>query len=94
MSIMEIAKLVKKVVAEEFPEKGDIPIVTTPTDDNRSYHVNSDKIRRVLGFEPKRTRRGRRSATSARRSATASCRTRMTDDFYFNVRRLKALQAA
>ena len=55
MSIMDIAKLVKKVVAEEFPDKGDIPIVTTPTDDNRSYHVNSDKIRRVLGFEPKRT---------------------------------------
>src|SRR5499426_2184115 len=55
MSIMDIAKLVKRVVAEEFPDKGDIPIVTTPTDDNRSYHVNSDKIRRVLGFGPKRT---------------------------------------
>ena len=26
-----------------------------PTDDNRSYHVNSDKVKRVLGFEPKFT---------------------------------------
>src|SRR6266436_592815 len=50
LSIMEIAK---RVVQEQFPEKGDIPIVTTPTDDIRSYHVNSDKITRVLGFRPK-----------------------------------------
>jgi nucleoside-diphosphate-sugar epimerase len=27
----------------------------TPTDDNRSYHVNSDKIKRVLGFETRYT---------------------------------------
>jgi nucleoside-diphosphate-sugar epimerase len=93
MSIMDIAKLVKKVVAEEFPDKGDIPIVTTPTDDNRSYHVNSDKIRRVLGFEPKRT------VEDAIRDLCRAFRdgklpNSMTDDFYFNVRRLKALQAA
>jgi nucleoside-diphosphate-sugar epimerase len=93
MSIMDIARLVKKVVAEEFPEKGDIPIVTTPTDDNRSYHVNSDKIRRVLGFEP------RRSVEDAIRDLCKAFRegklpNSMSDDFYFNVRRLKALQAA
>ena len=44
---------------EEFPEKGDIPIVTTPTDDIRSYHVNSDKITRVLGFQAEAHDRGR-----------------------------------
>ena len=38
-----------------MPEKGEIKIVTTPTNDMRSYHVNSDKVARVLGFEPKRT---------------------------------------
>ena len=27
----------------------------TATDDNRSYHVNSDKIKRVLGFVPRFT---------------------------------------
>ena len=32
-----------------------IAIVTTPSDDIRSYHINSDKIKRVLGFEPKHT---------------------------------------
>ncbi|MAE08752.1 MAG: UDP-glucose 4-epimerase [Bacteroidetes bacterium] len=52
MSIMDIAHLVKKVVQQEFPEKGEIEIITTPSDDNRSYHINSDKIKRALGFQP------------------------------------------
>ena len=50
MTIMEIAQMAKKVVEQEFPEKAPIEIVTTPTDDNRSYHINSDKIKNVLGF--------------------------------------------
>jgi nucleoside-diphosphate-sugar epimerase len=92
MSIMEIAQVVKRVVREEFPEKGDIPIVTTPTDDNRSYHVNSDKIRRVLGFQPKRT------VEDAVRDLCAAFKAgklpdSMNDSFYFNVRRLKELKA-
>ena len=93
MSIMDIAKLVRKVVTEEFADKGDIPIVTTPTDDNRSYHVNSDKIRRVLGFEPRRTVEDAiRDLCKAFRDGKLP--NSMTDDLYFNVRRLKALQAA
>src|SRR5262249_39872543 len=54
-SIADIAVMVQKIVGEEFPEKGKIDIVTTPSDDNRSYHVNSDKVFRVLGYRPKRT---------------------------------------
>ena len=27
-----------------------VEIVVTPTDDHRSYHVSSEKIRRELGF--------------------------------------------
>jgi len=93
MSIMEIAQIVQRVVNQEFPEKGAIPIVTTPTDDIRSYHVNSDKIRRVLGFQPKR------SVEDAVRDLCAAFKAgklqnSMDDNFYFNVRRLKALKAA
>ena len=93
MSIMEIAELAKKVVEETFPEKGNIEIVTTPTDDIRSYHVNSDKIRRVLGFEPKFT------VEDAIRGLCEAFRSNklpnsLDDTFYFNVRRLKALKAA
>ena len=52
-SIMQIAEVVRKVVQEEFPEKSSINISTTTTDDIRSYHINSEKISKVLGFEPK-----------------------------------------
>jgi nucleoside-diphosphate-sugar epimerase len=93
LSIMEIAQIVKRVVQQEFPEKGDIAIVTTPTDDIRSYHVNSDKIRRVLGFQPKR------NIEDAVRDLCRAFKQNklpnsMQDTFYFNVRRLKQLKAA
>src|SRR5258708_7476824 len=55
LTIMQIAELVRDVVSKEFPEKGKVDIVTTPSDDNRSYHINSDKIKRVLGFVPSHT---------------------------------------
>ena len=93
MSIMDIALVVKRVVQEQFPGKGDIPIVTTPTDDIRSYHVNSDKIQRLLGFRPKRT------VEDAVRDLCVAFKAgrlpdSLNDTFYFNVRRLKELKAA
>ena len=93
MSIMDIAHLVKRVVEEEFPDKGDIDIVTTPSDDNRSYHINSDKIRRVLGYAPKRTiEEAVRDLCRAFKDGRLP--NSMTDDIYYNVRRMKNLQAA
>jgi len=93
LSIMEIAQLAKRIVQEEFPDKGDIPIVTTPSDDLRSYHVNSDKIQRILGFAPKR------SVEDAIRDLCRAFKSgklpnSMNDTAYFNVRRLKELKAA
>jgi nucleoside-diphosphate-sugar epimerase len=49
LRIREIAELVKAEVGE------DVRIVTSPTDDLRSYHVSSEKIRRELGWVPRRT---------------------------------------
>jgi len=49
-SIADLASIVKGVVEREFPEKAPIEIVTTPTDDLRSYRVNSDRIAAELGF--------------------------------------------
>jgi len=93
MSIMQLAEIVKKVVQEEFPEKGDIEIVTTPTDDIRSYHVNSDKITRVLGFSPKyNIEDAVRGLCDAFRKGKLP--DSMDDGRYFNVRRMKALNAA
>ena len=74
LSIADLALLVKDVVEQEFPEKAPIDIVTTPSNDNRSYHINSDKVTRVLGFS--RSIRSRtRCATCATPSRRASCRT-------------------
>jgi nucleoside-diphosphate-sugar epimerase len=53
MRVSEIAELVSKVVGDEFETV--IPIQTQANTDNRSYHIDSSKIKRVLGFEPKRT---------------------------------------
>lgn len=48
-TIMQIAEKVRNVIGKN------IEIVTTPTNDNRSYHVSSAKIKRELGFEAKHT---------------------------------------
>jgi nucleoside-diphosphate-sugar epimerase len=91
-SIAEIAHMVKRIVEEEIPEKGDIKIVTTPTNDMRSYHVNSDKVRRVLGFQPKRT------IDDAIRDLCHAFRNHLLpesfeNDWYYNVRTMKKLGA-
>ena len=93
MSIMDIAFLVKRVVEREFPEKGEIGIVKTPSDDKRSYHINSDKIRRVLGYIPKHTIE-QAVSDLCRAFKHRRFRNSMSDDIYFNVRRMKNLQAA
>lgn len=51
MSLDEIAILVQGIVKEELGI--DAPIEHKSHTDNRSYHVNSDKIKNVLGFVPK-----------------------------------------
>lgn len=92
MSIMDIAQNAKKIVEREFPDKGTIDIVTAPTDDIRSYHVNSDKIKQLLGFVPKRTVEDaiHDLCTSFREGKLPNS---MTDDIYYNVRRMKTLRA-
>lgn len=93
MSIADIALLVKKVVEQEFPEKAPIEIVTSPSDDLRSYHINSDKIASALSFHPKR------SIEDAVRDLCAAFKAEkvpnsITDDSYFNVKTLKKMEVA
>ncbi len=52
MSILDIAKAVKKVVEEEIPGKS-IEIEVSESNDLRSYHINSEKINKKIGFIPK-----------------------------------------
>lgn len=91
-SIADLAKMVQRVVQEVLPEKGKIEIVTTPSNDNRSYHVNADKIRRVLGYTPKRT------IEDAVRDLVRAFDNHLLDnsfdeDWYYNVRTMKKIGA-
>lgn len=91
-SIADLAVVVKQVVEQEFQELGKIDIVTTPSNDNRSYHINSEKIRQRTGFQPK---------FSVADAVTDLCKAfkaellpnSISHDRYYNVRTLKAIQA-
>jgi nucleoside-diphosphate-sugar epimerase len=48
-SVRDLAETVRNVVG------GPIALEVVPTDDNRSYHVSSERIRREFGFSPQRT---------------------------------------
>ena len=48
VTIREIAEMVKKVIGDNS-----IEFEVTPTNDPRSYHINTDKIKNILGFECK-----------------------------------------
>jgi len=93
LSLMEIAELVRRVVSQEMPQRKNVEIVTTPTDDVRSYHINSDKVKRVLGYTPRHTIedavRELCQAFLAKKLPNS-----MEDDCYYNVRLLKRLKAA
>jgi nucleoside-diphosphate-sugar epimerase len=49
MTINAIAETVRRIVGP------DVTIERTKTDDMRSYHISSEKIRRELGFSPRKT---------------------------------------
>lgn len=92
-TISEIAEMVRTVVEAEFPGKAPIDIVTTPSNDLRSYHISSEKIARSLGFRPKR------GIEDAVRDLCHAFRNgqlpdSMSDPKYFNVQTLKSQKAA
>lgn len=93
MSIMDIALVVKDIVEEEFPDKAPIDLATTPTDDIRSYHINSEKIQNELGFKPKFTI-GDAVRDLCKAFKDGKLPDSMSDDRYFNVRTLKSLKVA
>ena len=83
-TVSEIAQLVRGNVGP------DVGVETTPTADNRSYHISSEKIRRELGFVP---RHGVDEAVRDLLRAFAAGRIpdSMSDPRYYN---LKVMQRA
>jgi nucleoside-diphosphate-sugar epimerase len=93
LSIARIAEIVRDVVEQEFPGRKPIEIVTTESNDPRSYHINSDKIRRVLGYQPKRTVEDA-VRDLCRAFKQGKLPNSLDDSRYFNVRTMKLLNAA
>ena len=91
MSIAEIAQLVQHIVPEFRPDLGQLEIEVVPSSDQRSYHVNSDKIAERLGFEPKYSVKD--AIIDLCQAFTAGLLpSSFEDSRFFNVQRMKELQ--
>jgi nucleoside-diphosphate-sugar epimerase len=83
-SVLQLAETVCDVIGE------DVLIKTTPTDDNRSYHVSSKKIAEVLGFKASHTIK---DAVYDLKKAFDSglLPNSLEDERYFNIKRMQSL---
>jgi nucleoside-diphosphate-sugar epimerase len=89
-TVADTATVISAVVREELPEKGEIEIVTTPSDDIRSYRINSDKICRELSFVPRHTiEDGARDLIRAFKAGKLP--DSLTDIRYSNIKMMKAI---
>ena len=90
ISIADLAALVKREVGRLMGQS--IRIETKPIHDVRSYQVNSDKIRDVLGFVPQHT-----VEDAVAELCAAFVEGRLPDPLdraeYYNVRRMKEVHA-
>ena len=82
--VSEIADIVRKVLGNH------IEIVTTPSDDLRSYHVSAAKIRKEIGFLPKHSLE---EAVNELKEAfhMGLIPDPMENTSYYNVRRMKEI---
>ena len=82
--VRQLAEIVKTVVGD------DVRLITTPTNDNRSYHISSEKMKVILAFTPTNTIRG---AVSGLYSALDQglLPNSLEDEKYFNIKRMKSV---
>jgi nucleoside-diphosphate-sugar epimerase len=84
-SVKEIAEIVKNTVGR------DVKLITTPTDDNRSYHISSNKIKTELGFEAKHTIRDAVEDLCDAFDKNLLPNS-LSDEMYFNIKRMQNLE--
>ena len=83
-SVRELAETVKLVVGE------DVQLISTPSDDNRSYHISSLKIKEELGFQATHTiRKAVQDLCSAFDKNLLP--NSLDDEMYFNIKRMQNL---
>ena len=83
-TVNHLASLVKKVIGQ------DVTIKYQKTNDNRSYHISSQKIKDVLGFE---TKKSIEDAIKDLKNAFDSKKldNTLTNEKYFNIKRMNNL---
>ena len=83
-SVNSIALLVKKVIGP------DVKVVNVQSDDNRSYHISSKKIKKEIGFTPIYTIK---QAIEDLRDAfvIGNLPNSLDDEKYFNIRRMQSV---
>ena len=80
-TVNELANDVKEVIG------GDVKIIKTRSDDNRSYHVSSEKIKQVLNFETKYTVKDAVLDLKDEFEKKSIINT-FEDEFFFNIKRM------
>jgi nucleoside-diphosphate-sugar epimerase len=84
LSLDSIADKVREIVGSH------VEIAHTPTDDNRSYHISSEKIARELGFAPRFTIEDAiRELTEAFRAGKV--KDPLNNPLYFNIKRMQEI---
>ena len=84
-SVSELAETVREVVGEH------VRLHTTATDDNRSYHISSEKIKHQLGFTARYTIR-QAVEDLVKAFDAGKLPNAMNDEKYFNIRRMQSIQ--
>jgi nucleoside-diphosphate-sugar epimerase len=83
-SVLELANMVKKTIGD------DVNLNSSPTDDNRSYHISSKKIKKILDFDPVNT------ITNAINDLKKAFEkgllpNSLTDEKYFNIKKMQSI---
>ena len=84
-SVTELAETVRSVIGE------DVRLTVTPTDDNRSYHISSEKIRQELGFVARHSIR-EAAADLVKAFERGLLPDSLMNERYFNIKRMQNIQ--
>ena len=84
-SVTELAETVRSVIGQ------DVRLTVTPTNDNRSYHISSEKIRQELGFVARHSIR-EAAEDLVKAFERGLLPDSLTNERYFNIKRMQNLQ--
>jgi nucleoside-diphosphate-sugar epimerase len=84
-TVLELAETVQMVMGD------DVRLVSTPTNDNRSYHISSKKIADKIGFVPKHTIA--EAANDLKQALEQGLlKDSLTNEKYFNIKRMQTIE--